>query len=144
MFLGTYQGVLSPKHRVAIPKKFLSQLSETIILAKWYEGCLVLISDTGWDALLKRLRGSTEIATRPIRDTDRFILGSAFDLIPDEQGRVVIPQPLVRHAGLGPTIVFIGLGEKVEIWDEAKWQEKEKDVSEHAAELIEEIANERR
>src|SRR3990167_5011829 len=99
MFLGTYTGVLSPKRRVAIPSSFRKLLGERFIVAKWYEGCLVLVGHESFGALLEKLKGETKVITRGVRDTQRFILGSAFEMACDEQGRVVIPNSLVAYAG---------------------------------------------
>src|SRR3972149_3160360 len=98
MFLGTYSGVLSPKRRVAIPSSFRRALGEKFIVAKWYEGCLVLVGGESFGALLEKLRGETKVITRGVRDTERFVLVSAFELSGDEQGRVVIPNPLALYA----------------------------------------------
>lgn len=144
MLLGTYYGVLSPKRRCAVPSLFRKILGDSLVIAKWYEECLVLVGTSGWNALLKRLTAKTEIITAPVRDTDRFILGSAFELSWDEQGRVVIPEILAKYAGLGAEIVFLGLGDRVEIWDKQKWEEKEAEISKNASSLLEEIAEDSR
>ena len=128
MLLGTYYGVLSPKRRSAVPSQFRKLLGENLIIAKWYEECLVLVSEREWSALLKKLTAKAETITAPVRDTDRFILGSAFTLIADDQGRVVIPEVLASYAGLGNEVVFLGLGDRVEIWDKNTWEEYEKNL----------------
>lgn len=143
MLLGSYSGILSPKRRTAIPKKFLIELGEKVIIAKWYEGALLLVRTDAWEALLSRITGETKVVTQPVRDTDRFILGSAYELIPDEQGRVIIPANLVVYAGLGNQIVFIGLGSRVEVWDDAAWDKRQKYIAAHAGELIEKLAQEK-
>jgi len=140
MLIGSYSGILSPKRRTAIPKRFLDELGKKVIIAKWYEGCLVIVGTDAWEALLDRLSGRIGLITGPVRDTERFILGSAYELIPDRQGRVVIPTRLVAYAALTQEIVFIGLGERVEIWGLEKWAEREKFVAAHAAEFIEKLA----
>ena len=143
MMFGTYQGIISPKRRVAIPSSFRKKLGEKFILAKWYEGCLVLVVEDSWSALLERLRGESKLITRGVRDTDRFILGSAYEVAPDEQGRVVIPSSLAAYAAIKRDVSFIGLGDRVEIWDKEAWGKREKLVSESAGDLLEKMANEK-
>lgn len=143
MYLGTYRGILSPKRRVAIPASFRRELGEKFIVAKWYEGCLVLVSTGNWNALLERLRGDTKIISRGVRDTDRFILGSAYELEPDEQGRVVLPASLAFYAELKNQVSFIGLGDRVEIWDKEAWQKREEFVAKHAGEVLEKLADDK-
>ena len=141
MLLGTYQAKFASGHRIAIPSQFRKELGESYILARWYEGCLVLVGKQFWNALYKRLTGGTEIIVNPIRDTERFILGSAYEVFPDGQGRIVIPERLANYSGLSEDIYFIGLGEKIEIWDKVAWEEKEKEVIKNAAGFIEKLAN---
>lgn len=112
-------------------------------MAKWYEGCLVLIPIKDFQALLEKLRNEKNLITRGVRDTERFILGSAYELNPDEQGRIVIPSSLVAYAGLKGEIYFIGLKDRVEIWEKGAWEAKEKLVAAQAAEVLEKMANEK-
>jgi len=144
MLLGTYTVAFSSKHRVAIPSQFRKYLGEKFILAKWYEGCLVLVSNEFWNALWQRLIGKEEIIVSQIRDTERFIMASAYEMELDSQGRIVIPEKLVLYAGLGTGVSFLGIGDRVEIWDEGGWNEKEKLLITEAPKLINELANERR
>ncbi|MCX6706299.1 MAG: division/cell wall cluster transcriptional repressor MraZ [Candidatus Woesebacteria bacterium] len=144
MLLGTYTVTFSSKHRVAIPSQFRKDLGEKFILAKWYEGCLVLVSNDFWSALWQRLTGKEEIIVSQIRDTERFIMASAYEMELDDQGRIVIPEKLVLYAGLGEGVSFLGLGDRVEIWDEAKWSQKEKLLVSEAPKLIDKLANDRR
>src|SRR3989344_543197 len=125
MLLGQYQSVLGDKRRLAIPKKFVRELGNRIILAKWYEKCLVVVSEGNWSELLTKLTSKIDIITSPVRDTERFVLGSAYESSPDSQGRVVIPDSLVKYADLKKNVVFLGLGSRVEIWNEDEWLKKE-------------------
>jgi len=140
MIIGQYETQISEKRRIAIPKKLRDLLGRKMIVAKWYEECLVLVSEDAWKALLNRLTGGTKIVTSPVRDTDRFILGSAFEIEPDSQGRVIMPQLLAKYAGLTGEVLFIGLGDRVEIWDKDKWAKREEYVAGHAAEFVEKLA----
>lgn len=141
MIIGTYSSNLTSGRRVAVPKKFREKVGGEFVIAKWYEGCLVMVSRSKWGELMNKLTGKSEIVTAPVRDTDRFILGSAFELAVDEQGRAVLPNSLVEYAGLGAEVLFIGLGDRVEIWDKRSWEKREVYIAEHAAELIEKLAS---
>ena len=105
---------------------------------------MILVSVDDWDALLKRLTAKTETITGAVRDTDRFILGSAFELSFDEQGRAVIPEILAKYAGFSDTVAFLGLGSRVEVWDRKKWEEREREISKNASSLLEKIAKDSR
>src|SRR3989344_5735490 len=136
MFIGNYSASVSKSHRVAVPKRFRSELGKSFIVAKWYEHCLVLVSEQGWKQLFERVTGSRKTLTSPVRDIDRFLLGSAYELTPDGQGRVVVPENLATYAGFSTELVFLGLNDRIEIWDAAEWKKREHYVTEHAANLL--------
>ncbi|EKE16068.1 MAG: Protein mraZ [uncultured bacterium] len=140
MLIGQFQTKLDEKGRCAIPAKFRSKIGKRAVLAKWYEGCLVFVGEDGWIALLEKLTAKSEIFTSPVRDTDRFIMGSAFEIELDSQGRFVVPKLLRDYANLASDITFLGLGERIEIWNSKNWEEKERQVSENAEKLIETLA----
>lgn len=143
MLLGTYQVKVASNRRVFIPASLREELGEKYILAKWYEECLVLVSVSSWEALYKRLVGDQKIIISPIRDTERFILGSAYNTIPDDQGRIIIPEPLALYAKMTDMVSFIGLGDRVEIWESKIWEEKQKNLAKEAVEIIENLAKEK-
>lgn len=140
MLLGTYPARFVAGHRVAVPANLRRDLGEKFILARWYEGCLVLIDINRWQNLYQRLGGDKNLIVRPIRDTERFILAQAFEAVPDDQGRIVIPERLIEYSSLDDDIYFIGLGDRVEIWNKSLWEEKEKEIIKGATEYIEELA----
>lgn len=132
-------GNLSDARRVAVPKKFLKELGENPVLAKWYEDCLILVSSNFWERLLSRLTGGAKAVDLGVRDIERFILGSAFETEPDEQGRIIIPEILANYANLGKETVFVGLGDRIEIWSKAAWDEKSDTLAKTTKEYIESI-----
>jgi MraZ protein len=144
VLIGQYPGILGFKRRIAIPKKFRQILGEKFIIARWYENCLVIVSLTSWQELLKKITGKSRVITAPIRNTDRFILGSAFEVVADDQGRIIIPENLAKYAALKNKIIFVGLKDRVEVWNQEAWEKQEKHIAQHAAQMIEEIAKEDR
>lgn len=143
MLIGSYLSILGEKRRTAIPKKFLDELGNELVLAKWYEDCLVLVNKNFWNGLLDRLTGGSKVASLGVRDIERFILGSAFDIEPDDQGRIVVPEVLAKFAGFGNELIFIGLGDRVEVWNRETWEVKEKEVAKTSKEYIERLADEK-
>ncbi len=145
MLIGSYLGILSDARRVAVPKKFLIELGENPVLAKWYEDCLILVSSDFWDKLSVRLTGDKKTFDLGVRDIERFILGSAFEVEPDEQGRIIIPEILFNYAKLEKETIFIGLIDRVEVWPKSVWDEKSESLAKTTKEYIENLAkNEKR
>ncbi len=140
MLIGHYYVKITDKNRTAVPKRFREEFGKNAVCDKWDEGCLVIVSECAWQELLGRLTGKSEIITKSVRDTDRFILGSAFEVEFDSQGRFVIPKSLKEYAGLKKEVVFVGLNDRVEVWDAGAWQKREKYVQERSADLVEKLA----
>ena len=140
MLIGQYTSKLTDKERVSIPKKIREELGDDLILAKWYENCLVLVSREKWKELLNRVFGETKLVISPVRDIDRFLMSSAYELKLDSQGRFIIPEILKKHAEIETEIIFIGLGDRVEVWSEESWRKIEVSAQEKASKAIEIIA----
>lgn len=138
MLIGSYSAVLSDARRVAVPKKLFSELGERPVLAMWYEDCLILVQNSFWSTLSKELVGSRN-KDFGVRDIERFILGSAFETEPDEQGRIIIPESLSNYAKLGKDLVFLGLVDRVEIWPKDVWDEKSKNLQKITREYIDNL-----
>ncbi len=139
MLIGQYVSKLTDKDRLAVPKKLRIDLGNELIVAKWYENCLVLVSLKSWRDLSKRLIGKTGLITKPVRDIDRFILGSAYEVSLDSQGRFILPEVLKDYSGIKNDVVFLGLGDRVEIWSLEKWKSLNETLKESASKAIEEI-----
>ena len=138
MLIGNYSAVLSDSRRVAVPKKLFSELGENPVLAMWYEDCLILVQNSFWSTLSKELVGSRN-KDFGVRDIERFILGSAFETEPDEQGRIIIPESLSNYAKLEKDLVFLGLADRVEIWPKVIWDEKSKNLQKVTREYIDNL-----
>jgi MraZ protein len=143
MLIGQYTSKLTDKDRISVPKRVRLELGKEMIVAKWYEHCLVLVSKETWDDLLKRLVGEPGLIISAVRDIYRFILGSAFEVKLDRQGRFILPKVLLGYASVKAEVVFVGLGDRVEIWAIEKWNELEKTIEERAWKAIEKIAQKR-
>lgn len=125
MLIGEYTSQITAGNRSALPKKFRSLLGSHLILSRGYEGCLILVSHEQWSKMLQDVAQGPFVSAA-IRDSTRFLLGGAHEIRVDKQGRFVIPESLRHFAGIGESVVFLGLGRWVEVWAERKWREREK------------------
>ena len=139
MLIGSYLGNLGDKRRTAIPKKFLVELGKDLILAKWYEDCLILVSGEFWKGIKERLTEGATGLKLGVRDIERFILGSAFETEPDAQGRIIVPEILAKYANLNKDLVFVGLIDRIEIWEKQVWDKKSMELAKTTKEYIEEL-----
>ncbi len=128
MFQGEHQNQLDAKGRVSVPAAFRDALvrhwgAPEIVIARWpYDPCLAVWPVSEWQ------RFQAKLAARPSspakRAFQRFVFSSAVELVPDRQGRVLLPQALRSYAGLVREVQFVGAGEMFQIWDAARWQKQ--------------------
>jgi len=138
MLIGNYQVKINEKKRTAIPSKFREELGEKLIIAQWYEKCLVIVSQNQWQNLLYEMKNKP-FFTAPTRQTDRFLLGNAFEIEIDNQGRFVVPAGLADFAGLINEVIFVGLNNRVEIWNQTAWSDYQNYLSTNAEEIAEKL-----
>jgi transcriptional regulator MraZ len=50
-------------------------------------------------------------------DLAASLYSDAFAVEADKEGRILLPNDLVSYAGLGETVVFMGLGRIFQIWE---------------------------
>ena len=143
MLLGNYTNRVSKKGRTAVPKRFRQELGKRLIITRGYEKTLMLVSEDEWQRLVKEVTNQPFIFG-PARETDRFLLGNAFPVELDDQGRFVIPPALRQYAAIKDKAVFVGMGNRVEIWEEKAWQEHQGYLEENIAKISEKLSLEGR
>jgi MraZ protein len=128
VFLGTYAPCLDEKGRLILPARFRDELAEGLVITKGQERCLAVWTAAGFAELTEQMRlASRDVGTSAIgrqsRDYNRVFFASAFDCVPDSQGRIVIPAPLREYAGLTRECAVIGADTRLEIWDSQAWED---------------------
>ena len=120
MFIGEYNHNLDEKNRLMIPSKFREQLTNTFIITRGLDGCLVIYSIESWNDITAKLN-TLPFTKKDARNFLRFIASNAIDLQFDKQGRIVIPNNLKMHAEIIKECVIIGTLDKIEIWSKGNW-----------------------
>lgn len=139
MIIGEYKQKIGDKNRIAFPKKFREELGNKLIITKGYEGCLLILSPAQWEELVSD-SVSGPFVSGLIRDTSRFLLGSASEVELDSQGRFVIPPYLVEYSVIDNDAVFLGLGRWVEVWSDKKWHEKRVEIENNSSNIAEKLS----
>ncbi len=117
---GEFKSTLDAKGRMNFPVKLREELGSSFVISKTIgEKCIKVYSNEDWNTLVESIRKMPQVKTAEIQ---RFLFGSAFEVEPDKQGRVLIPSPLREYAGLQTEIVIVGLEGRAEIWDKQKWE----------------------
>lgn len=126
---GEFNHNIDAKGRLIIPSKFREILGENFVITKGLDGCLFLYSDNEWENFQEKLK-TLPLVNKEARFFKRFFLGSAVDGVIDKQGRILISSALRSFAGLEKETVLVGVLDKVEIWNKAKWDENNAAVEE--------------
>ena len=121
MFLGEYHYAIDEKNRLTIPSKLRFDLGEQFILTRGLDNCLFLYPMKEWNLIIEKYK--TLPNTKDAHNFMRFLLSGASICELDKQGRINISTPLKNYAQLEKECVIIGVSERLEIWNEQKWNE---------------------
>ncbi|HWH29704.1 MAG TPA: division/cell wall cluster transcriptional repressor MraZ [Mycobacteriales bacterium] len=138
MFLGTHTPRLDDKGRLFLPARFRDELAEGVVITKGQERCLYVFRRADFAAHGEQL-AQAPLSAKRARDYSRMFFASAFDDVPDRQGRVTVPAPLRTYAGLQRDCVVVGANTRLEIWDADAWRAYEAEQEQAFAEQDEEV-----
>lgn len=126
MLIGSYRHSIDAKKRMRMPSKFKSSLGANFVITKGTCGNLFVFSSEEFSALYEKMTALPlfdEEAQKPIRK----FLSSAFEAEEDNQGRILLPKELISYAHITKNLVFVGVGNRVEIWAEEVWDKMNED-----------------
>lgn len=138
MIIGTYFHTIDDKNRLSLPSKFRKEMGKRVVVTPGLDSCLFVFTADEWDKISGRLSGNdASMFKADNRSLNRYLLGMAVEVEVDAAGRMLIPEHLRSRAKLQSKVVFIGIRDRVEIWDEATWHEYAKKVEANADQLAE-------
>jgi MraZ protein len=138
-FMGTHTNRLDAKGRVSIPAPFRAVLRgpKNVIKdgPKDSEPVRLILRPShqrpcieGWPAdSFQELEDSMrrmDVFSDDQDDLAFTLYASAAQVESDREGRISLSAELAAHAGLGDTLVFVGLGRKFEIWETAALEQR--------------------
>jgi len=125
-FLGTHQTRLDAKGRTSVPAPFRAALkrgSETgatalILRPSHKHACIEAWPAEVFEQLATPL-DSLALFADDSDDLTTALYADAWPVEADKEGRIVLPESLVQHAGLTDAVIFMGLGRQFQIWEPA-------------------------
>ncbi|MDO5060850.1 MAG: division/cell wall cluster transcriptional repressor MraZ [Actinomycetaceae bacterium] len=138
MFLGNFEPRLDDKGRVILPAKFREDLADGLVITRGQERCLYVFAKAEFAQLYEQL-AKAPITSKQSRDYLRVLLAGASDELFDKQGRITIPQSLRTYAQLEKEVVVNGAGNRIEIWDQGRWNEYLAGAEDSFADIADEI-----
>lgn len=140
MLIGEFKHSIDDKNRISLPAKFRSEMGKNVIVAPGLDNCLFIFTKKRWDEISERLSSSEfSMLTADNRSFNRYLLGGAVEVPVDAVGRMLIPEFLKTRAKIESKVVFIGVRDRVEIWDENAWETYRKNIESRADELAEKL-----
>jgi MraZ protein len=120
---GAHAVTLDTKGRLIVPAKVRAEVpcSEWIITLDIHEPCLLGYPLAVWEGIEKALLDLPNV-DKDVRALQRWLVGNATSVVLDAQGRLLIPRVLCDHARLQKEVIWVGLGQKFELWDEMAWK----------------------
>ena len=126
MFYGEYRHNLDRKGRLILPSKFRETCKEYAIerffLTRGLDQCIFMFTDDEWRQQENRFK-SLPFTKQESRYFNRMFFAGATDVRPDKQGRFIIPDYLKEYAAIKRETVFVGVSNRIEIWDRGVWQD---------------------
>lgn len=140
MFFGEFEHTIDSKGRLTIPAKFREALSTGIVVTRGLDGCLWAFTFEQWEAVSKKI-AELSVASLEARRFTRFMFASAYESIPDRNGRIIIPNKLLDYATIDKDIVVAGMMNKLELWAPERWEVEQSTVTEDPESLVSQLAD---
>ncbi len=126
MFYGEYYHNIDRKGRLILPSRFReaakSNFIEKFFITRGLDTCLFMFSQEEWRTQEQRLKAAP-FTKQQARTFNRIYFSGAQEIIPDRQGRILIPGYLKEFAHIKREVVIVGVANRIEIWAKDKWIE---------------------
>lgn len=136
MFIGEYKLSVDEKGRLSIPVKYRNLISRGAVVTRGLDSALFLYTAKEWEKLANQL-AALPISKINTRAFSRLMLAGAMDVETDKQGRINLPEYLRDFAGIKKKVVVAGLYNRLEIWDETKWEKYKKQTEKESSDIAE-------
>jgi MraZ protein len=122
MLTGSYFNVIDGKGRAFVPTKLRYGLSERVWLVKGIDPCLCIFTDEAWRNYTGAYITGFSLEDPNARKLKRFFLSNSLEIDIDGRGRITIPLDHLEYAGIEKDIVFVGMGDMVELWGKKRFE----------------------
>ncbi len=134
-FLGTHHNKLDAKGRVSVPAAYRLALRgragapestgpvSLVLRPSHKHACIEGWPPEAFAALAEPL-DRLDMFGEDHEDLSTALYADADLVESDKEGRIVLPDSLVRHAGLTDTVTFMGLGRVFQIWEPAAAEQR--------------------
>ena len=126
MFYGEYYHGIDRKGRIILPARFRETAKENGIerffLTRGLDRCIFMFSDYEWTSQEQKFK-NLSFTKGESRRFNRMFFSGAVEILPDKQGRFIIPEYLKDFAGIKKDVVVLGVSSRIEIWERRVWED---------------------
>lgn len=127
---GQFNVTIDDKGRMSLPAKIRGKIqNDSLILTKGAEKCLWLYLPDEWEKVSRQLIEGASVFSLSTQDVLRRFIAPAEEVSVDKAGRVKLSPSLMKSMGLSRDCYLLGMGERLEIWDEEIYDRFEEDRS---------------
>jgi MraZ protein len=127
MFRGATKVTLDDKGRMVMPTRYREAIAQRaqgkVVVTVDRDQCLLIYPMPDWEQVEQKLMSLPSLHAQS-RRLQRLMVGHATDLELDGHGRFLVPPELRQFANLGRHGMLIGQGNRFELWDETRWNER--------------------
>lgn len=127
VFLGTVENKIDRKGRVSVPASF-----RAVLVNQGFAGLVAYpslredggaIEGCGMEYMqrISASVGRLDLFSEEQESLAALIFASAHPLPWDSEGRILLPQELIEHAGITDRVAFVGRGETFQMWEPARF-----------------------
>ncbi|MFZ5437795.1 MAG: division/cell wall cluster transcriptional repressor MraZ [Patescibacteria group bacterium] len=139
MFIGTYYHTLEEQGRVSLPKTFRS-ISENWIVTRGLDGGLFIFTADSFQEKLTKIAENHVFTKKAHRDFVRLMTNEAQAIEVDNNGRVNLPDYLIKFAHLNKDLVIVGSLDYLEVWDRDLYHQYVDQLETNAEEIAEKVS----
>lgn len=126
MFYGEYEHTIDRKGRLILPSKFRevsrANFVEKFFVTRGLDKCLFMFPEEEWRLQEQKFK-SISFTKQQARTFNRLYFSGAQEVIPDKQGRILLPTYLKDYAQIKREVIIVGVSNRIEIWGRDKWFE---------------------
>ena len=126
LLTGEFECKMDAKGRLTLPSKVKSKLPEVsgnqLVLSLGLEPCLVLYPLVEYRKIYSRIASMNEF-DEEYRKLQRNFFRRITELELDSAGRLLVPKSMSKYAKLEKEIILVGMGNRMELWDAAVYDE---------------------
>ncbi len=138
MYFGSFTHNLDEKGRLMIPRKMREELGYKVYIMKGFEGSLSLYNEERYQKLVEEF-SRLSFNQSKVRDYLRLQFASTYEMEVDKLGRVQIPTALLTKYNISKEVLVLGIGDHIEVWDKAKYEEYENNIRDEFESIAENI-----